>query len=64
MQFYANIAYGLEDMKSYFQENETHKYKKDRFYEVQSSSLIHIPFSMRENLCNTRGKSKINMQTI
>ena len=55
-----NVAYGLEDMKSYFQKNETH----NRFHEVQSSSLIDISFDMRENLCNARGKSKIRMQPI
>ena len=45
-----NIAYGLENTKSYFQENDIHKCEKNRFYEVQSSSLIDIPFGMRENL--------------
>ena len=59
-----NIAYRFEDMKSYFKENETHKCRKNRFHEMQSSSLIDIPFSMRKNLCNARGKSKIYMQTI
>ena len=41
-----NVAYGLEDMKFYFQENEIHKCEKNRFHEVQSSYLIDIPFSI------------------
>ena len=45
-------------MKFYFQENETHECEKNRFHEVQSSSLIHIPFSMIENLCNVKSKSQ------
>ena len=44
-----NLAYELEDMKSYFKENETHKCEKIRFYKVQSNSLIDIPFSMWGN---------------
>ena len=59
-----NIAYWLEYMKSYFQENETHKCEKNKFHEVQSSSLINISFSMRDNLCNARCKSKIKMHII
>ena len=57
-----NIAYWFEYMKSYFQVNETHKCEKNKFHEVQSSSLINILFSMRKNLYNARCKSKIRMQ--
>ena len=49
-------------MKSYFQDNETHKCEKNRFHEVQSNSLINIPFIMRENLCNARASLKIRIQ--
>ena len=59
-----NMAYWLEYMKSYFEENETHECKKNKFYEVQSSFLITIPFNMIENLCNAKGKSKIRMHMI
>ena len=59
-----NVAYGLEYTKSYFQVNISHKCEKNRFHEMQSSSLIDISFGMRENLCNARGKFKTNMQAI
>ena len=59
-----NMAYWLEYMKFYFQENETHECEENRFHEVQSNSLINILFIMIENLCNTRGKSKTMMQSI
>ena len=51
-------------MKSHFQENKTHKCGENKLHEVQSSFLINIPFSMRDNLCNARGKSKIKMHMI
>ena len=59
-----NIAYWLKYMKFYFQENGIHNCEKNRFYEVQSSSLINITFIMRENLYNARCKSKIKMHMI
>ena len=51
-------------MKSYFQENKIYKCEKNRFYEMQSSSLLNITFIMIKNLYNARGKSKIRMQLI
>ena len=59
-----NVAYRLEYMKFYFQVNETRKYGKNRFHEVQSSSLINILFSMKENLYNARGKSGTRMHML
>ena len=59
-----NMTYRFEYMKSFFQENEIHECGKNRFHEVQSSSLIIILFSMRENLCNARGKSEGRMHMI